>query len=71
MAHHCFSVLGASVLGAAMRSNVPDKHVHDFKPTTTKVMADKKSKHGFVDTLKQWKCKCGLTQTYDLERKKL
>jgi hypothetical protein len=46
-------------------------HTHEFKPTTKKVMAHKKSKQGFIDTLKQFKCRCGKTETYDLERRTL
>lgn len=48
-----------------------DVHVHKFMPTTQKVMAHQKSRQGFVDTLKQFKCKCGKIETYDLERKLL
>jgi hypothetical protein len=43
------------------------KHEHYFKLVEKKVTL----RHGkAVDTLKQWVCKCGKTETFNLERTK-
>lgn len=55
-----------------------DEHKHDFKPRTVLVPLRKyvredgktiKDTITGKDTLKQFVCKCGATETYDLERK--
>lgn len=53
-------------------------HTHEFKPTTQQVLLGcyriENGKMRYVSTtgkdiLKQYKCKCGITETVDLERK--
>lgn len=47
------------------KKQIREKHIHDMKETTTKVLL---SGNGY-DILAQRKCSCGRTETYDIKER--